>query len=438
MTTVASAAEAPVESLVGNLFRHKAGELVSMLTRLFGVDRIELAEDVVQEALVAALQVWPYRGVPDNPGGWLATVARNRALDILRREKVLDGKIRRGRGAASPVFADPERFLEDPFGDDQLTMMFLCCHPVLSREAQIALTLKTVSGFGVAEIARAFLVPRETIAQRLVRAKRRLAAKRVAFALPLPEHCAPRRDAVLQILYLLFNEGYTVGEGRNLVREDLCAEAIRLCTLLAGHPVGDRPEAHALLALMLFQASRFQTRTDIDGNLLLMAEQDRSLWNGRLIREGLLHLGRAGTGDALSEYHLLAGISACHAAAARYQDTDWRRILFYYDAIMDLHPSPVAALNRAVAVAMLEGPAAGLAALEGIRSERGLQAYYLLPATFGELHERVGDLKKAAEFYRQALGLVRNETERMFLHHKLEKAHIQEAENGARRKLDHH
>jgi len=409
-----------VQSLVDNLFRHKSGELVSMLTRLFGVERLELAEDVVQEALITALQQWPYRGVPENPGGWLVTVARNRALDILRRERVLDGKLRKAADTPSVPQADAgERSLDGPFGDDQLTMIFLCCHPVLSREARIALTLKTVGGFGVSEIARAFLVSPETIAQRLVRAKRRLRAEQIRFELPAAEEFTDRLESVLRVLYLLFNEGYTVSEGKNLIREDLCGEAVRLCSLLAGHRVGDLPQCHALLSLMLFQASRFETRTDADGNLLAMAEQNRSLWNAALIQEGLAHLSRAGSGPVLSEYHLLAGISACHAVAPSYARTDWRRILFYYDTLVDLYPSPVAALNRAVAVAMIDGPRAGIRELDRISASPGLRGYHLLPATYGELYERAGNRDRALASYREALGLMKNETERRFVARKL-------------------
>ena len=343
MTAVDPAARgADVPGIVNHLFRRKAGEMVSQLTRLFSVERMELAEDVVQEALLAALQLWPYRGIPDNPGGWLATVARNKALDVLRREAVLRRKLEGGYsdggngatvepGTSAVSYAlHPDQLLEDPFGDDQLTMMFLCCHPCLAPQAQIALTLKTVGGFGIDEIARAFLASPQTIAQRLVRAKRKLRARKVRFELPPGGELAERVQAVLRILYLFFNEGYTASAGRDLVRADICLEAIRLATLLADHTVGDLPEVHALCALMLFQASRFETRTDAEGNLLLMAEQDRTRWNAQLIREGFTRLERAATGGLLSEYHLLAGISSCHAAARSFEETDWRLILFYY------------------------------------------------------------------------------------------------------------
>jgi RNA polymerase sigma factor (sigma-70 family) len=434
MTAVDPAApRADVPGIVNHLFRHKAGEMVSQLTRLFGVERMELAEDVVQEALCAALQLWPYRGIPDNPGGWLATVARNKALDVLRREAVLRRKLERARSDdGSRVTADPgtgavsyvlhpDQLLEDPFGDDQLTMMFLCCHPCLAPQAQIALTLKTVGGFGIDEIARAFLASPQTIAQRLVRAKRRLRARKVRFELPPGGELAERMQAVLRILYLFFNEGYTASAGRDLVRADICLEAIRLATLLADARVGDLPEVHALCALMLFQASRFETRTDAEGNLLLMAEQDRTRWDAELIREGFTRLERAAAGGVLSEYHLLAGISSCHAAARSFEETDWRLILFYYNELVSRYPSPVAELNRAVAIAMVEGPRAGIAALDGILPAGGLRSYHLLPATYADLYERAGEGPTAAAFYRRALAGAKNEAEMKFLKSRIER-----------------
>lgn len=414
-----------VSHLVSHLFRHKAGQMVSTLTRLFGVEHLQLAEDVVQETLLQALQQWPYRGVPDNPGAWLAAVARNRALDVLRRESTLRTKLAmldeptQYAGLASEQQTGAESFLDDPFGDDQLTMMFLCCHPSLSREAQVALTLKTVGGFGVSEIARGFLVSEETVAQRLVRAKRKLREEPLPFALPAADEWAERLEAVLQVLYLLFNEGYTAYQGENLVRQDLCAEAIRLCSLLAGHALGSLPKVHALLALMLLQASRLDTRVDAAGNLLLLAEQDRSQWDREAIQGGLYHLERAGAGDELTEYHLLAGIAACHAVAPSYETTDWRKILFYYDSLILINPSPVIALNRAVAIAMVQGPHVGLSALDEIKHRPELHNYYLLPATYGELYERIGEYERAAACYREALACMGNEAERRFLLRKL-------------------
>jgi len=386
--------------------------MISTLTRIFGPDHLELAEDVVQESLLQALQQWPYRGVPDNPSAWIVTVAKNRALNVLRREALF-------RDRAPSLLPQPAAAaaltLDDPFGDDQLRMMFMCCHPSLAPEAQVALILKTVGGFSVPEIAGAFLLPPATIAQRLVRAKRRLREAGVDFALPASEALPARLEAVLAALYLLFNEGYDAHQGDDLVRRELCAEAIRLGELLAGHPLTRRPKTHALLALLLLQSSRLAARLDGDGRLLRLAEQDRAQWDQAAIRAGLYHLEQAAEGDELSEYHLQAGIAACHAVAVSEASTNWPAILMYYEALFALTQSPIVALNRAVALAMVAGPRAGLAALAEIEAQGLLPNYYLLPACLAELYQRMGDNARAASYYRAALGLAQNAAERRFL-----------------------
>lgn len=390
--------------------------MISTLTRLFGPDHLELAEDVVQESLLQALQQWPYRGVPDNPSAWIVAVAKNRALNVLRREALF-------RDKAPSLLGEPEPHpgaaaalaLDDPFGDDQLTMMFMCCHPSLAPEAQVALILKTVGGFSVPEIARAFLLPPATLAQRLVRAKRRLREAGVVFALPAPAVLPGRLEAVLAALYLLFNEGYDAHQGDDLVRRELCAEAIRLAELLAGHPLTCQPKAHALLALLLLQGSRLGARLDGEGRLLRLAEQDRTQWDQAAIRAGLYHLEQAAEGDNLSEYHLQAGIAACHAVASSASATNWSTILMYYEALFALTRSPIVALNRAVALAMVAGPRAGLAALEEIEAQALLPDYYLLPASLADLHQRLGDNARAARYYEAAIRLTQNAAERRFL-----------------------
>jgi RNA polymerase sigma factor (sigma-70 family) len=408
--------DTPVGDLIDHLFRHKAGQMVSTLTRIFGPDHLELAEDVVQESLLQALQQWPYRGIPDNPSAWIVAVAKNRALNVLRREALFRDKAPAFLGEPGPgPAAVAELALDDPLGDDQLAMMFMCCYPGLAPDAQVALMLKTVGGFSVEEIAAAFLQPTATIAQRLVRAKRRLREEAVAFALPPPDVLPARLDAVLAALYLLFNEGYDAHHGEELVRSDLCAEAVRLTTLLAEHALTCQPKVHALLALMLLQGSRLAARLDPTGRLLRLAEQDRARWDREAIRAGLYHLDQAGTGDELTEYHLQAGIAACHAVAASEAETDWSTILMYYDALVARNPSPILALNRAVALAMVAGPRAGLAALEAIEAQAQLQDYYLLPASLAEMHERLGDSARAAVYYRAALRLTHNAAERRFL-----------------------
>lgn len=411
-----------VPRLVDHLFRHQAGQVVSTLTRIFGPERLELAEDVVQETLLKALRQWTYHGIPDNPAGWLMRVARNHALDVIRRERTLHGKQDQLAAALEHV-PDPAEtsceVLDSTLADDQLRMMFTCCHPSLARETQVALTLKTLGGFGVSEIARAFLTPEPTIAQRLVRAKRTLRERAVPFVVPGAAELPARLDAVLDVLYLLFNEGYSAYQGEDLVRHDLCAEAIRLTTLVAHHPAGDEPKVHALLALMLLQAARLPARTDAQGDPLLLDEQDRARWDQHMIGLGLRELAQSARGDELTAYHAQAAIAACHAVAPTYEATNWQRILAHYDELAALAPSPVVALNRAVALAMLEGPRAGLAALERIGTQPGMHSYYLFHATVADLHRRLGDLPRAAAAYARALDLAHTDPERRFLRRKL-------------------
>jgi RNA polymerase sigma-70 factor (ECF subfamily) len=399
-----------VHALVEHLFRHEAGRMLAALTRLFGLAEFDLAEEVVQDAMVQALRKWPFAGIPDNPAAWLMQTARNKALDVLRRRTVL----RRRDHDLDSVAAAEGPSLEE-VNDDQLAMMFACCHPALPAEAQVALTLKSVSGFGVAEIARAFLTQEATIAQRLVRAKRRLTESGAHLAVPPPRELPARLDAVLQVIYLLFNEGYSAHQGEDLVRHDLCAEAIRLASLMAARPDMAQPKVHALLALMYLQASRLPARQDAGGNLLLLAEQDRALWDRRLIAAGLHHLDRSAAGDELTEYHLQAGIAACHALAESYEQTDWPRVLDQYDHLVALVASPVVLLNRAVAVSMVHGPEAGLHALDAIQNDPALCGYYLLPATRADLLLRLERRDEAASCYRGALALLCTEPEQRFL-----------------------
>ncbi len=299
-------------------------------------------------------------------------------------------------------------------------MMFTCCHPALSREARVALTLKTLGGFGVSEIARAFLHPETTIAQRLVRAKRTPREMNVPFAVPEADELSARLDSVLDVLYLMFNEGYSAHQGEDLVRHDLCAEAIRLTALLARHPVGDLPKLHALLALMLLQAARLDARTDTMGNLLLLEEQERSRWDQQMIHAGLRELVQSAKGEELSQYHLEAGIAATHAVAPNYAATDWQRVRSQYDLLLQMTGSPVVALNRAVALAMVEGPQAGLTALEQVRQMAGMEGYYLLHASFAEFWRQVGEIEKARASYQRALALTASEPARRFLQRRLD------------------
>ncbi len=391
-----------VPRLVDHLFRREAGRMVAALTRRLGTEHLGLAEDVVQEALIQALRTWPFRGVPDNPEGWLMQVAKNRALDLLRRDASLARKEEAIRGW-TPTLHPGDR--DEEALDDQLRMIFICCQRAVPREARVALTLKIVGGFGVQEIARAYLARETTIAQRLVRAKRKIQEIRPPFAVPSPAELPAALDSVLEALYLIFNEGYATAAGEELVRRDVCAEAIRLARQVAGHPALDLPKAHALAALLLLQAARNPARVDPEGNLLLLAEQDRALWDQGTIAAGLHHLDRSARGPDISAFHLEAGIAAAHATAPSDAATDWPYILSLYDSLLALKPSPVVALNRAVALAMAEGSAAGLAAIEAIRDHPALASYYPLPVALGELHARAGDAERAADCFRKALDL---------------------------------
>ncbi|HEV8618103.1 MAG TPA: sigma-70 family RNA polymerase sigma factor [Candidatus Udaeobacter sp.] len=412
-----------VSQLVEHLFRHEAGKMVATLTRIFGIEHWNLAEDVVQEALSRALQTWPYRGVPENPSAWIMRASRNLALDVIRREKVFHAKeaeitrLMERDGAAAEVAIFPEHEV----ADDRLRMMFVCCHPVIPPEAQVALALKTLCGFSVTEISRAFLTTEAAIAKRLTRAKQKIQEAQVAFEVPAGDELARRLDSVLQSLYLLFNEGYKASSGEKLVREELCQEAIRLTELLAQHPAGDESKTHALLALMLLNAARVPAREDDKGNLLRLEEQDRTRWDQAMIARGMFHLRESAAGAEISEYHLQAGIAACHATAVDYEATDWARILSLYDRLIEFDDSPVVALNRAVAVANVHGPETGLQTVRAIRDREKLDSYYLFYAVMGELEMRLNNHQAASEEFRTAFELADTKSERAFLLKRLQR-----------------
>jgi RNA polymerase sigma-70 factor (ECF subfamily) len=361
----------------------------------------------MQEALVKALQQWPFHGVPANPGGWLFRVARNAALDTFRKRGVFREKaaaIAAELQRALPVNLE-ETALDLAFQDDELRMVFLCCHPQLSRDASVALALKTVGGFNVGEIARAFLVEEAAVAQRLVRAKRQLRQGGARVELPPASELCGRIDAVLEVIYLMFNEGYKAHGGERLIRAELCREALRLGRMLATHPATGLPRVHALVALLAFQAARLPARVGATGDLILLEEQDRALWDGELIALGFRHLELSAEGAALTEYHLQAAIAAVHSSAAITGAIDWSEILSLYDQLLALNPSPVVALNRAVALARVKGPAAGLHALTALEGNRSLRDYYFLPSVQGQLWAELGHPERAAAYFRRALSL---------------------------------
>ena len=409
--------QAGVSQLVEHLFRHEAGKMVATLTRIFGIEHLSLAEDVVQEALARALQTWPFRGIPENPSAWIMRASRNLALDVIRREKIFRAKEPEIARLIEGDTSTPKIviFSEDEIADDRLRMMFVCCHPVIPPEAQVALALKTLCGFSVTEISRAFLTSETAIAKRVTRAKQRIQEAHVPFEIPVGDELERRLESVLQSLYLLFNEGYKASSGDKLVRQELCHEAIRLTELLAQHRAGNQPQTHALLALMLLNAARTPAREDDQGNLLRLEEQDRTRWDQTMIAGGMSRLNESATGGEISEYHLQAAIAACHATAVDYQATDWARILSLYDRLVEFDESPVIALNRAVAVANVHGPHAGLKAVRAIKGLEKLASYYLFYSVIGELEMRLNNRAAAAEQFRRAFELAETKSERAFL-----------------------
>lgn len=394
--------------------------MVASLTRFAGLEHLELVEEAVQEAMLKAAQQWPFSGIPDNPAGWLWQVAKNQTLDQLRRRRTLARKLPLIVQEIEAFSRMREPRLAHEIQDSQLRMIFTCCHPVLPRESQVGLTLRTLCGFSIPEIARAFLIQEPTVAKRLVRAKQKIKQADIPYQVPTGSELSARLEVVLKVLYLLFNEGYSASQGDEIIRWELCREAIRLTQLLADHPAGDKASTHALLALMLLHAARFQARRDADGRLLSLAEQDRARWDRTMIISGLYHLSRAAGSPEASEYHLEAGIAACHCVVDDYDATDWPRILHLYDLLLDLNPSPVVALNRAIALAEVDGPAAGIEAINAIDDTAALQAYPLLYATRAELYLKVGDYQKAWADFQRALDLTGVEPERRFFLGKLE------------------
>jgi RNA polymerase sigma factor (sigma-70 family) len=396
------------------VWRIESARLIAGLTRI--VRDVGLAEDLAQDALVAALERWPESGIPDKPGAWLMATAKHRAIDLLRRDKMLERKhveVGHELEARQQVATlDLDAALDDQVGDDLLRLVFISCHPVLSREARVALTLRLLGGLTTEEIARAFLVAEPTIAQRIVRAKRTLADSHVPFEVPRGDELVARLSSVLEVLYLVFNEGYSATAGDDWMRPQLCEEALRLGRILA-ELMREEPEVHGLVALMEIQASRTRARVGPSGEAILLLEQDRSRWDQLLINRGLAALERAeALGGAHGSYTLQAAIAACHARARAAADTDWARIAELYEELVRLVPSPVVELNRAVAVGMADGPAAGLELVDALTSEPALKNYHLLPSVRGDLLDKLGRLAEARTEFQRAASLTRNARER--------------------------
>ena len=406
-----------------HLFRHEAGRMVATLTRIFGVHNLALAEDVVQEAFCRALEIWKFRGVPENPSAWLMTTAKNRALDVLRRERTartfapeLTRQLESEWTLASTV---EEEFGAAAIKDDALRMMFSCCSPRLAEEAQVALILHTLCGFSVDEIASAFVGSHAAVEKRIMRSKKVLARSKKLFDISGAEDFARRLPAVQRALYLLFNEGYHGASPEKAVRVELCQEAMRLTSLLLKNALGATPSTCALAALISLNAARLPARLDTSGNLTALADQDRSQFDQALAKEGLRLLERSATGRELTDYHVEAAIAWVHTSAPRTEDTDWAMIISLYDKLMAFRPSPIVALNRAIAIAQREGPQRGLDEIHAIQDSERLANYPFYHAALGELEIGSGHLEDAREHFVVALKLARNPMERSFFEHRI-------------------
>ncbi len=414
-----------VHAHVDHLFRRESGKLVSVLTRIFGADNLELAEDVVQESLAEALTQWTYKGTPDNPSAWLFKVAKNKALNIISHEKLRTkyasdvAHFLKSEWTAEPALE--HIFSEEQIQDDQLRMMFTCCHPSISADSQVALTLKTLCGFSIPEIAKAFLTTDKNVNKRLVRAREKIREGKIPFEVPEGKFLEARLDTVLQTIYLLFNEGYSASRGKDLIRYELCEEAIRLSEIIAGHEVlQNKSNVYAILSLMYLNASRFKSRTDSQGNILTLAEQDRSLWDRTLMQKGFAYLEKSTDHKSLSIYHILAAISAYHCSASDFASTDWKSILHFYDNLVLIDPSPLVLLNRAIAVSKVQGAVQAIDELEKIKESPSLANYHLFYSTQAEFYIQANDFRKASSSLEKAIDLSPLPVEKELLKKKLD------------------
>lgn len=412
-----------VNETITQLTKTESGKLISVLTHVFGTHNLELAEDVVQDVLIKALSNWQIKGIPDNPSGWLYTAAKNRAIDILRKNRheqsynedynpLLDSEY-----TAKAVLED--YFQDEEIKDDQLRMIFACCHPDIAKEGQTAMVLKTINGFSIPQIAKAFITSKDTIEKRLYRARKAFRDGKVAFKIPTGNELTERLDNVLKTIYLIFNESYSSSYDDKLVKESLALDAIRLCTLIVEHKATKKPQAHALLALFYFHTSRMPGRISANGDLLLMKEQNRSLWNKEFIDSGIFHLNCAATGEHISRYHIEAAIAYEHCKAINFEETDWKIILEYYNILQQISPSPIVLLNRAVVLKELQGPHVAINEINKIPGISYLDKYYLLHAILGKLYAETSDRSNAYKHFEKALSLVVSDAEKKLINKSL-------------------
>ena len=417
--------QSEINQLIDHLFRHQSGKIISVLTRIFGTENLDLAEDVVQDSLVEAIRHWTYKGIPDNPVAWIFKVAKNKALNITNREKY---KRQYSSDVAhylqSEWTAEPALnlfFSEKEIMDDQLRMMFTCCHPSISADSQVALTLKTLCGFSIPEIAKAFLTTEENINKRLVRARQKIREDKIAFEVPQGPDLDKRLKAVLETIYLLFNEGYNASSGNVLIRYELCEEAIRLAEIIAAHPaIHNKSEIYALLSLMQLNGSRFKARQDEEGNILTLEQQDRLLWNLSLMEKGFYNLERSGLDGNIFTYHILATISAYYCSARDFKSTDWQSILSLYDKLLLIDDSPLILLNRAIVLSKVGGVDIAIQELEQIKNNTTIKTYYLFYSTIAEFYIELKRYAEAVKALKSAIQFAPLQAEKKLLQRKLD------------------
>jgi RNA polymerase sigma factor (sigma-70 family) len=404
--------EQDVNKLAGHLFRHESGKMAAVLTRIVGLQNLELAQDLVQDTLLKAINTWKIKGIPENPSAWLYTVAKRKALDTIRQQKIhtaIESDLARAfKSEWTMAPAVQHLFFDHEIEDSQLRMMFACCHPAIPYESQIALTLKTLCGLSISEIAHSFLTTDETITKRLYRAREKIREEKIDLEIPSSQTLVTRTETVLHTIYLLFTEGYNSSHPDQLIRHDLCEEAMRLCLLLIKKPLTDLPSARALMALMCFQASRSDARISEEGNIILLQHQNRERWNKELIKKGNEFINASASGDELSEYHLEAAIAACHANARSFDATNWKRILSLYELLSTIKSDPIIELNKAIALGLAESPEKGL---EKLKSIKELERNSIYHAAMGNFFEQMKNSSQARAHYQMAIDLTRSKWE---------------------------